>query len=490
MDHDPRTAPAGSAAELVTPELICELARSSPLITVIGDIILDSWMQGHSTRLAREAPVPVVEQGEETLCPGGAANTAMNLASLGARVRLLGVVGDDESGAAVRGLLADANVDVSHVLVSRELTTTKKTRIVVDEHIMLRLDAVGVHELSESERRDLDARLCTAAVAAAADSDALVIADYGGPVHATELPRALAGVEERPLTIVDAHSPEHWRDLHPTVVTPNVHEVEETLHASFRTERHRVTLAQKFAPALRAATNSSALVITLDKDGAVAVDAADTVHVTRADPVPESQASGAGDTFVAGLALALSTGCPLGVAAEFAQLAANVVVHRQGTSLCSTADLLEIVGPDHRLAEEPEPVSAGGHEGGARGRATRLPVSGNRTVLAFGPADPTADGSILEAARSLGTFLVVALPSPSTGSPALHADPRVDVVTPWSPDVAAVVASVRPDVIALDTAKPDCPRPAEIALRFSHLDIEVVDLRRHLQDHGIVKEAR
>ncbi|WP_309131477.1 PfkB family carbohydrate kinase [Brevibacterium sp.] len=491
-----------AACEEITPELICELTRSSPLITVIGDVILDSWMQGRSTRLAREAPVPVVEQGEETLSPGGAANTAMNLASLGARVRLIGAVGDDESGAAVRRLLAEANVDVSEVVISSQLTTTKKTRVLVDDHILLRLDTVPMQELDRQERQEVDDRLCRAALAAAADSDALVIADYGGPVHDSDLPRRLAGVGERPMTIVDAHQPEHWRDLRPTVVTPNVHEVEETLHASFRSGRHRVTLAQKYAPAMREATNASAMVITLDRDGAVAVDEADSIHVTQAQPVPESQASGAGDTFVAGLALAMSAGFPLNLAAEFAQLAANVVVHKEGTSLCSAADLLELVGPDHRSAEMGADAQDSGTRHSGRDRSSDRGAA-RRTVLALGLFEPGSDcdSTVLESARALGDFLVVALSTSaglsSTDSTAatmalLSSDPSVDVVTTFSGDATAVVETVRPDVIAIDASTQTAFRPAELTLRFSHLGVDVIDLSqsREAAPADVAKEAQ
>ncbi|WP_316296055.1 bifunctional heptose 7-phosphate kinase/heptose 1-phosphate adenyltransferase, partial [Clavibacter michiganensis] len=118
------------------------LAERRPTVTVIGDVILDEWWRGHSDRMTREAPAPVVDVTERIQSLGGAANTAVNLASLGGTVRMVGLVGQDAAGDRVRDLLLAAGVDVSGLVHSPRLRTTTKTRIVGDDQVIVRVDDV------------------------------------------------------------------------------------------------------------------------------------------------------------------------------------------------------------------------------------------------------------------------------------------------------------------------------------------------------------
>ncbi|WP_209323686.1 PfkB family carbohydrate kinase [Brevibacterium renqingii] len=427
-----RTDSAAPGPPALGREEVQAIVSAAPTVTVIGDIMLDCWLHGRSSRLAREAPVAVVEQGSEVLSPGGAANTAMNLAALGARVRMVGVIGDDESGRTVKDLLVDADVDVSGVLTSEQVATTKKTRIVVDDHILLRLDCLDDKDSAEGVSEPWLEELCSRARHALDGSAALVIADYGGAIHSAQLPERLAREARPALTVVDAHEPEQWKLLRPDVVTPNADEAERLVDASFRDDPRRVELAQRFAPAVREATNAEAAVITLDRDGSVSVDGTDDAHLTTAHPVPERQASGAGDTFVAGLTMALVAGLRLALAAEFAQMAADVAIRGEGTSLCTGDDLLQLVG-------------------GPR-----------RTVLALGHFDPLSseDRTFLTSARRLGDYLVVAVDRDAGEDGAalrsrmqlLNAHPSVDLVAEYAFSASEVIESLRPDVIAFDSS--------------------------------------
>lgn len=432
-DH-PRNAPAEAvtrpSAAGLTREEVQAIVSAAPVITVLGDVVLDAWLSGRSSRLAREAPVAVVEQDSETLAPGGAANTAMNLAALGARVRLVGVIGDDETGRTVSDLLAAADVDTSGLITSARATTPKKTRIVVDDHILLRLDRLGGKEDSAGAER-WDEELRTRTLRALEGSEALVIADYGGPVHSAGLVDGLAEAARPALTVVDAHEPERWKALRPSVVTPNVGETERLLGTAFHDGPRRMDIAEQLAPQVRSAMAAEAAVITLDKDGSVSVDGSGAVHRTTAHPVPERQASGAGDTFVAGLTMAMLAGLQLSRAAEFAQMAANVAICTEGTSLCGIDDLLQLIG-------------------GPR-----------RTVLALGHFDPlrAEDSAFLAAARRLGDYLVVAVDRDSGEESArlrvrmqqLSTHPCVDLVAEYSASASEVIESLCPDVIAFDS---------------------------------------
>src|SRR4051794_12939703 len=126
------------------------IRASPPRITVVGDVMLDRWLRGGVRRLSREGPVPVVDISEREDKPGGAANTAANLAALGAEVRLLTVAGDDAEGEVLRRLLDDRGVDTSHWVV-RPGPTPCKTRIVGNDQMIVRMDSATRESLAGVE---------------------------------------------------------------------------------------------------------------------------------------------------------------------------------------------------------------------------------------------------------------------------------------------------------------------------------------------------
>jgi rfaE bifunctional protein kinase chain/domain len=163
----------GGRERRLGPELPLLLRDRAPRVTVVGDPILDGWWRGRTERMSREAPAPVVEVFERRHVPGGAANTAVNLAALGAQVSLVGVAGDDEAGHMLRGLLVAAGVDVSGLLLAPEVRTTTKVRIVGGEQILLRIDE-GTDVVAPEEVRD---RAVLASAAVLRRSDAVVVCD-------------------------------------------------------------------------------------------------------------------------------------------------------------------------------------------------------------------------------------------------------------------------------------------------------------------------
>lgn len=381
----------------VRPDLPLQLAERAPRVTVIGDVILDTWLYGTSTRLAREAPAPVVDQSHEVFAPGGAANTAMNLAALGARVRLVGLIGDDAAGSRLRGLLAEAGIDTEFLLAEPSVITTTKSRIVVGDQVMFRLDRAG-SEHSAAVRE----RFVRASLGALTGSEALVICDYGATVHDTDLPHRLAGHPARPLTVVDAHDLRHWAPLRPDLVTPNAGETEALLGTRLGHGAQRVSTVAGHADTLLQYTGAAHALVTLDRDGSVLLDASGAVHRTWATPATEKQASGAGDTFVAALTLATAAARPLPAAADFAQAAADVVVHRLGTSLCSTADLVAHLSDFQDVLTPADQLLAA---------AARHRAAGHRIVLTNGCFDVLHRGhtSYLNKAGALGDVLIVAV---------------------------------------------------------------------------------
>ena len=154
--------------------LPARLAEAAPQVTVVGDVMLDGWFSGRIERFCREAPAPVVDMTTREYAPGGAANTAMNLAALGARVRMVGLIGPDDAGRRLRALLQDAGVDTSGLVEHEDVLTTTKYRIIGGDQIMLRLDET-MDRVPEAAQQ----RLAAAVPPALAGSDAVVVCDYG-----------------------------------------------------------------------------------------------------------------------------------------------------------------------------------------------------------------------------------------------------------------------------------------------------------------------
>ncbi|MDJ0355348.1 D-glycero-beta-D-manno-heptose 1-phosphate adenylyltransferase [Paenarthrobacter sp. PH39-S1] len=420
------------------------LAELSPRVTVIGDVILDGWWSGVIERLCREAPAPVVEIQHREYAPGGAANTAMNLAALGAQVRLVGLVGDDNAGATLRQLLQHAGVDVSGLVAHTGQSTTTKCRVLSAGQVMLRMD-----EPAGNPDPDALRLLAQRLPGCLATADAAVICDYGlgaltGAV-ATALLTELARGDDpadpadradpvgraRPLVLVDAHDPRPWAALEPDLVTPNAAEAARVIDRPLPAGAARADLFVDHQRQLLTATRSGAAIVTLDRDGTVLLSRDGTVHRTWARPATEKQASGAGDTFVAALTIARAAELPLSTCADLAQAAADVVVLRQGTSVCSTVDLSRHLAGFADTALDADELLA---------KIASERADGRRIVLTNGCFDVLHRGHTryLNQAKQLGDILVVALNSDDSVRRLKGPDRPINTVG----DRAAVIAAL------------------------------------------------
>jgi rfaE bifunctional protein kinase chain/domain/rfaE bifunctional protein nucleotidyltransferase chain/domain len=385
------------------------LAAAAPSVTVIGDVMLDGWWNGTIERLCREAPAPVVEISARTFAPGGAANTAMNLAALGARVRIAGLAGRDDAGLELTRQLQAAGVDTGHLYGHPGMVTTTKTRISSAGQVLLRFD-----DLAERVPEDALAALARSLPDAVLGQDAVVLCDYGagalgGPVRGALL-ELLANrpgfLSNRPgrLVVVDAHDPRAWATIRPDLATPNAQEAASMLGIQLTPASDRPAVMAGHREQLIRATGARAVVVTLDRDGTVLLPETGDVHRTWARPATEKQASGAGDTFVAALTVARSATLPLTTSVDLAQAAADVVVHHSGTSVCSSADLSRYLASfaDTALSAAELLRHIRGHR-----------AEGQRIVLTNGCFDVLHRGHTryLNQAKQLGDILVVALNS-------------------------------------------------------------------------------
>jgi D-beta-D-heptose 7-phosphate kinase/D-beta-D-heptose 1-phosphate adenosyltransferase len=392
---------ANRSSEGLTPELAGRLFRAGSKVVVLGDAILDVWLSGRCDRLCREAPAaPVVDIRRQSLAPGGAANTAVNLAALGAEVHLVTAVGDDPAGTTVVEELHGRGVHTDQVALIPGRATVSKRRIVAADQVLLRFDDGDRHSGDATDT----ARILEALRAALRSADALVICDYGNGVLGPEVRQALTDMRpELPLLVLDAHDLQRWRPVRPDVVTPNAAEASAVLDTPLPDgSGARVEFLDRHRGQLAETTGAGSVVVTLDRDGAVLLTGDEPVHRTWARPAPENHTSGAGDTFVAAATVGLAGGLAVTTAVELAQAAADIVVHRPGTAVCTAAELEQRFGTFHDAAI--------GHEQLAHLVAEHH-SAGRRVVFTNGCFDVLHRGHVayLNEAKRLGDVLIVAV---------------------------------------------------------------------------------
>ncbi|MCW2607259.1 MAG: hypothetical protein JWO60_1952 [Frankiales bacterium] len=397
-------------------------AAPSTEIVVVGDAVLDGWLSGPTTRLSREAPVPVVDVRSEEYAAGGAANTAVNLAALGARVRFLSVVGDDEDGVLLRRVLRAAGVSVEDVLVEPGRRTCAKRRISAGGQMITRYDTGDVGPVAPASLT----RLATRLHRYAQHADAVVVSDYG----LGALPDAAVGQVaslRHPCVVVDARSPLRWSQVRPRAVKPNYDEVRPLLSPGLDRAEQVVAAAARVLDALGAETAC----VTLDTDGAVVLSRSDEPVRLHARPQPHDHAAGAGDSFTAALAVGLAAGGRTALAAGLAQAAAQVVVQRRGTTPVTAAELRDALGRDDtRLLDLSR----------LRDRVAAHRAAGRTIAFTNGCFDVLHAGHVahLQQARTLADVLVVGLNSDSSVRRLKGPDRPVNAVQ----DRAAVLAAL------------------------------------------------
>jgi len=301
-------------------------------VLVVGDVMLDRFIVGRVSRISPEAPVPVVHFQSEHVRLGGAANVAHNIAALGGKVSLVGVVGADAAGARLREQLAAAGVGADGLVEDRTRPTTEKVRIVTERNQQVaRVDYEGDADVDPALEREIVARIGKAG----ARANVLLVSDYLKGAVTRPIVEALVALKSAgvPL-IVDPKIPHLACYAGATLVTPNHHEAETATHRRIRTDDDARDAAQDF----RTRASCDAVLITRGEHGMWLSDAG--VEGTIPAIAREvSDVTGAGDTVVATLALALAAGATLAEAAILANHAAGVVVGRFGPSTLTRDDL-------------------------------------------------------------------------------------------------------------------------------------------------------
>lgn len=307
--------------------------RSSRVV-VVGDIMLDRYLIGDTERLSPEAPVPVVTVSERHAALGGAANVAANVVAMGARCFLVGTVGDDGDGAAIRQELAVARLEDRFVLTIAGRPTTSKTRIVARGQQIVRIDD-EVDSLLEGQ--DL-ARLTAAAREALADADALLLEDYNKGALSPALILAVMEIARRrgiPI-VVDPKYRQFFEYAGATVFKPNRRELESALGAAVDLKNGNVL------PDVLTRLKVDNLLVTLGAEGMLLVTKDGDLTQIPSIARQIFDVSGAGDTVTAWLGAALAAGATVREAAQLANYAAGVEVGKRGVATVSPEEVLGV----------------------------------------------------------------------------------------------------------------------------------------------------
>ncbi|HVY69614.1 MAG TPA: D-glycero-beta-D-manno-heptose-7-phosphate kinase [Verrucomicrobiae bacterium] len=323
---------------------LLNVARQRRLL-VLGDVMLDQFIWGRVSRISPEAPVPVVEVQRESFMPGGAANVARNLTSLGAAAEMLTVVGRDQAAPQLRALLEEQKVGCAGMLAVSTRTTTRKVRVIAHLQQIARVDRESRTELDGALAR----RLLVALEAGLPKADAVIIGDYGkGIVTQALLDQVKRLCRERGVWLSFDPKPVRHLDLGGlSLITPNRKEAFELAGIS---DESRATNPLKDQPLLQVAAKLLAslkpalLLITLGDQGMLLCQRGKSpVHIpTVAQEVFD--VSGAGDTVIGSFTLAIAAGASPLEAAIFSNHAAGVVVGKLGTATVSPAELLASFG--------------------------------------------------------------------------------------------------------------------------------------------------
>ena len=318
-------------------EAIRQLKRASVL--VVGDAMLDRYVYGQVSRVSPEAPVAVLGVEREVAMPGGAGNVVRNLTALGAAVAFVSVVGDDQAGSDLTGLIGGQPNVEPWLLVQGGRATTTKTRFIAAGQQLLRAD----HEMSGPINARLADRMVRIAADAVAATTVMVLSDYQKGVLAGDVAQRLitAARAAGRRVVVDPKGVDYSRYAGADLVTPNRAELKLATGMPVDTEAALVAAAEH----LRRLHGFGAVLVTRSEDGMTLVEDGSTRHFP-AEAAEVHDVSGAGDTVVAVVAAGIAAGLPVPVAARLANIAAGIVVGKIGTAVARETDLLEALTPE------------------------------------------------------------------------------------------------------------------------------------------------
>ncbi len=329
-------------------------------VMIIGDVILDEYIWGDVNRISPEAPVPVFEMNGEMNGCGGAANVAQNVASLGGKAELVGVIGKDRDGEKLLQMLNTLDISTADICVDVQRYTSKKTRVIVNSnphntssqevdipdyhvlhqgHHLLRIDRESKQEVSAKVKE----RIFSAAISHLPDCDAIIFADYDkGAIHSELIKTVLKNANTHNIPIiVDPKRDNFWKYKGATVLTPNHKEAGAAIQDEITDIDQLITVGEKILDRL----SLSNLLITREEQG-MSLFQRDTNGALQVDHFPPHSndvidVTGAGDTVVAVIALALAANADYHSASKLSSIAGGIVVRKMGCATVTPAEIIK-----------------------------------------------------------------------------------------------------------------------------------------------------
>lgn len=326
-------------------------------VLVIGDVILDCYLMGTADRLCQEAPVPVVAIANQQHFPGGAANVAANVASLGAQTCLISVIGQDEAASHLRSSLHHYQVSTDTLISHAQRSTLTKQRVIANTQLVVRFDQGSTDPLP----KELETQVIQTLIEQFYKCDLIIISDYCYGIITPQILHTLNLLQQeaRKTLIIDSKQLAVYQMLNASAVKPNYAEALKLLGLA-PTSGDRVQQLIPHTSTLLQLTGADRVAVTLDRDGVLMLERNQPPWHQPTRPAPTHHTSGAGDTFISALALALAAHAPTATATEIATMATTVAVAQPGTSVCPVATLRQVIEQSfmtrHSHAHPPSPI--------------------------------------------------------------------------------------------------------------------------------------
>jgi D-beta-D-heptose 7-phosphate kinase/D-beta-D-heptose 1-phosphate adenosyltransferase len=322
-------------------KIIARFKKSKVL--VIGDLILDEFIWGDVNRISPEAPVPVVRVKSQSYLPGGAANVANNIASLGAQVQLAGIVGNDNAGQLLIEELSKRSINTEGIFKDSRRPTTLKTRIIAHHQQVVRIDKESQDHIDGYILN----RIIDFAEAKINDIDSILIEDYGKGVINPLFLKKIKAIARRHKKIISVDPKEDHFSYYKyiTVISPNRHEAYIATHIKNNTDDG----LNKCGLLLLNRLKCKAVLITLGEEGMRLFEKGGRITHIPTMTQEVFDVSGAGDTVIATLTLALASGAKMKEAALLANYAAGIVVGKVGTATCCLTELKQRIKERSKL---------------------------------------------------------------------------------------------------------------------------------------------
>ena len=378
-----------------------DLQGKSPKILVIGDLMIDHYLWGSCDRISPEAPVQVINVGDESMSLGGAGNVINNLNALGAQVDVISVIGNCETSGKLKALLANIKVNTKYLITQNKRVTSKKTRIISSQQQVVRYDHESTDEISDESQKSILASFKKLV----SNYDAVLLSDYGKGVLTIELTQSLIAIanNKNKKVLVDPKGLDYSKYRGSYLLTPNKKEASEATKININDDASLT----KAITQLKTEYDLDVSLITLSEQGVAIYDDKLRVHPTVSREVFD--VTGAGDTVLASLGFALACGYKIDAAVEFANLAAGVVVGKIGSAIATLNEIIEYESSlkkstsDEHIKTFDEIASL----------SKELRARGKKIIFTNGCFDILHIGHVryLETAKSYGDILILGLNS-------------------------------------------------------------------------------